>query len=568
MSKNILKDENYFHFLVQYQGDIEKEFLSYPLYFIQIINDRYAILSIPKDKLNIIDDGAPFSTIVYIKPSVIYTLQQISPLEASQANFLQLENLPLNLTGKGVTVAVIDTGIDYLNEEFMDRDGISRIDLIWDQTIDSDKEYKDVRVPFGTVYTHQEIQSAIDENKKGNDPYAIVPSKDKYGHGTKMTGLIGATGKNPSLRGVVPDCRFISIKLIEDIGYKDFFNATVPIFNICMLFSSLEFLYQYSLKSNSPLVIYLPLGSNLGNHRGIAIIDQFIDFISLHTNIIVVTCTGNEARTDTHSMGQITGEEQTKVIDLDIPSEEKNMWVEIWVDAPNILSIDVISPSGENTGIINSLINNTIYYTFLFEQTSLKVNYYIPEEFSGNELIRLRFSNLQPGIWRLRLSGELILDATFNAWIPQKGLISPGTRLTPSYTYGTITNPGNSEFAATIAAYNQSNNNILNYSGLARSSDFANTIDVAAGGFNALTVAPGNKTDIVNGTSVASAIGAGACAMLFQWATVDKNDPYPYAKTLKTYLARGISTRPGDLYPNPQWGYGMLNIFNMFKNMN
>lgn len=166
MRENILKNKDYYHFLVQYQGNIEEEFQSYPMYFIQIISDRYAILSIPIEDLKIIDDGPPFSTIVYIKPSAMYTLQLISPLDASQADFLQLENLPLNLTGKGVTVAVIDTGLDYLNEEFMDRNGISRIDLIWDQTIDSDKKYENMKIPFGTIYSNAEIQSAIDERKK------------------------------------------------------------------------------------------------------------------------------------------------------------------------------------------------------------------------------------------------------------------------------------------------------------------------------------------------------------------------------------------------------------------
>ena len=568
MRENILKNKDYYHFLVQYQGNIEEEFQSYPMYFIQIISDRYAILSIPREDLKIIDDGPPFSTIVYIKPSAMYTLQQISPLDASQADFLQLENLPLNLTGKGVTVAVIDTGLDYLNEEFMDRNGISRIDLIWDQTIDSDKKYENMKIPFGTIYSNAEIQSAIDERKKGNDPYSIVPSKDEYGHGTKMAGLIGATGKNPDLKGVAPDCRFISIKLIEDISYKQIFRATVPVFNIGVLFAALEFLYEYSLRSESPLVIYIPLGSNLGNHNGNSILDQFIDFISINADIIIVTVTGNEGMSGSHASGEISEEEITKVIDLDVPPEEKNIWIEIWVDAPNILSIDVVSPSGENTGVVNSFINNTVYYNFIFEKTLLKVNYYIPEEYSGNELIRLRFYDLQPGIWKLRLSGDLILDASFNIWIPQQGLIHPNTRLSPSNTYGTLTNPGNSSFTATIAAYNQSNNNILNYSGLAFSNNFVNTIDVAAGGVNALTVAPNNTTDIVNGTSVASAIAAGACAMLFQWATIDKNSPHPYAKTIKTYLSRGVSTRPGDIYPNPQWGYGMLNILNMFKNMN
>ena len=452
MRENILKNKDYYHFLVQYQGNIEEEFQSYPMYFIQIISDRYAILSIPREDLKIIDDGPPFSTIVYIKPSAMYTLQQISPLDASQADFLQLENLPLNLTGKGVTVAVIDTGLDYLNEEFMDRNGISRIDLIWDQTIDSDKKYENMKIPFGTIYSNAEIQSAIDERKKGNDPYSIVPSKDEYGHGTKMAGLIGATGKNPDLKGVVPDCRFISIKLIEDISYKQIFRATVPVFNIGVLFAALEFLYEYSLRSESPLVIYIPLGSNLGNHNGNSILDQFIDFISINADIIIVTATGNEGMSGSHASGEISEEEITKVIDLDVPPEVKNIWI-----------------------------------------------------------IRLRFYDLQPGIWKLRLSGDLILDASFNIWIPQQGLIHPNTRLSPANTYGTLTNPGNSSFTATIAAYNQSNNNILNYSGLAFSNNFVNTIDVAAGGVNALTVAPNNTTDIVNGTSVASAIAAGLC---------------------------------------------------------
>lgn len=82
-----------------------------------------------------------------------------------------------------------------------------------------------------------------------------------------------------------------SIKLIEDISYKQIFRATVPVFNIVVLFAALEFLYEYSLRSESPLVIYIPLGSNLGNHNGNSILDQFIDFISINADIIIVTVT-------------------------------------------------------------------------------------------------------------------------------------------------------------------------------------------------------------------------------------------------------------------------------------
>lgn len=159
---NYISNPDYFNYLIEYQGDIIKEFEAYPDLFINIINDKYAILYIPKAKLDIIDDGFKFSTIVYIKPSAMYTLQDISPIEASQVNFLQLD-LPLKLTGKGIDVAIIDTGIDYLNEEFMDEFKKSRVDLIWDQTIKSTKPIKDINIPFDTIYENNEIQLAIDE---------------------------------------------------------------------------------------------------------------------------------------------------------------------------------------------------------------------------------------------------------------------------------------------------------------------------------------------------------------------------------------------------------------------
>jgi len=92
-------------------------------------------------------------------------------------------------------------------------------------------------------------------------------------------------------------------------------------------------------------------------------------------------------------------------------------------------------------------------------------------------------------------------------------------------------------------------------------------VDTAAGGVNAITVAPNNQVATVNGTCVAAAVTAGAYAMLFEWGIVKLNNPYMYSQTVKTYIARGASKRLGDIYPNPQWGYGLLNILKMFQNM-
>ncbi|MEG0307137.1 MAG: S8 family peptidase [Clostridium sp.] len=563
--ERIFSDINYDHYIVQYQGDIEQYNANQPDYYVTVINDNYAILSLNK---NIYPDNENLnlSSIVYVKPVEMYTLQQISPIEASQVIFLQLD-LPLNLTGNGVNVAIVDTGIDYLSDEFMTSSGETRIEYIWDQTIPSLSTDTNASVPYGTIYKKEQIQTAIQAYRNGQSPYEIVPSKDEIGHGTNMAGIIGGTGKNPDLRGVVPDCNFVVVKLLEDISFKSQFGINVPLYNITSLFTALESLYKYSLTNYKPMVIYFPLGTNFGNHKGNGLLEQYIETICKNNGIVIVNGTGNERNNGTHTSGVISKVGESGTIEIDVSETQKNLWVEIWTTAPNLMSLDIISPSGENSGVINILINTTESYTFIFEKTKVKVNYFLPEEISGDELIRIRFYDIQPGIWKLRLTASSVLDGKFNAWLPQDGITVGGTRFSLSDPYGTITNPSNSNYLVTIAAYNQNNNNILNFSGMAFANNFVGVIDVAAGGINALTVAPNNKTSTVTGTSVSAAVAAGACAMLFQWGIVDDNDPYMYSQTIKTYLARGTTKRPGDIYPNPQWGYGMLDVLAMFKNM-
>ncbi|EHJ00115.1 peptidase S8 and S53 subtilisin kexin sedolisin [Clostridium sp. DL-VIII] len=571
--ERILHDVNYDNYLVQYQGNIEAEISTRPNYYVSIINDSYAIVSVIKDLEINMSPETYFKTIRYVVPAEFFTLQEISPQEASQASFVQIGS-PLNLTGKGVNVGIIDSGIDYLNEEFMDNNGMTRIENIWDQTsITTDFNNTD-NVPFGTVYNKNKINEAIKANREGNSPYDIVETQDGIGHGTNMAGIIGATGKTTDLKGVAFECDFVVVKLMRDFSYEiQFSESTVPVYNLTVIFAAIEYLYEYALTSRKPMVIYLPIGSSLGNHKGGGVLAQFIDRISTSNGVAVVSGTGNQRDKGGHASGvstQVVGVQlqEASIIEFTAAPEQKNLWgLEIWADVPNSFSLEVVSPSGESTGVMSIIINFTINHTFIFEKTSLKVNYYFPEETTGDELIRLRFYNLQPGIWRLRLYANYITTGRYNAWLPQAGLTVGDTRFSFSDPFGTITNPSNSDRIVTIAAYNQNNNNLVDYSGMAFLESYVDKIDLAAGGVNALTVAPGNKTAVVNGTSVSAAVASGVCAMLFQWGIINGNNPYMYAETLKAYLAKGGVARSGDLIPNPYWGYGMLNVPKIFENM-
>jgi len=66
------------------------------------------------------------------------------------------------------------------------------------------------------------------------------------------------------------------------------------------------------------------------------------------------------------------------------------------------------------------------------------------------------------------------------------------------------------------------------------------------------------------GTSVSTALVAGCCAQMFQWGMVNGNDPYMNGISVKNYLIRGARRGRNIDYPNRQWGYGEVDVFNSF----
>ncbi|MBI6011871.1 S8 family peptidase [Clostridium perfringens] len=569
--KNFYNDENYISFIVAYDGNIKKEIDDINDASIFFIDDNFAILSIKLQ--NYMETIRSIKSIIYIELNGIYTLGE-SPVEDSKAPIFH-RNPSLNLRGSGVVVAIVDTGIDYLNNEFMREDETTRILRIWDQTIDSGK------TPDGFIsgseYTEEDINKAIQAQKQGQNPYDIVPSKDDYGHGTKMAGIVGARGINREIVGVAPDCEFIIIKLQEaSKEYVDFYYAKgdKAKYRNTDIIMALKYLYELSFTLNKPMIIYLPLGSNLGDHAGASILERYVDTkISGKNSLFVVTSTGNQGNTDTHTSGEIKSNGDSQIIELNCGKEQKGLVLQIYAQRPSKIKLGILSPSGERFENTNPrktkhiLINDAPIWKFIYEGTTVQVTYDSPDEFTGDDKFVIKMEGITEGVWRFILTSNNIVDGKYYAWILQRELLAEDTRFLNPSPYTTLTIPGTAKTIINTSYYNQNNGAIVSESGRGYTmKDYIQPI-ITAGGINAITTKPGGGTITMSGASVAGAILAGCCALIIQWAVVDGNDPQMYATKLQAYIIRGARKREGDTYPNRQCGYGILDMQEIFKSL-
>ncbi|GAA0075709.1 hypothetical protein UT300005_00870 [Clostridium sp. CTA-5] len=550
---------------IEYQGDIIGAAKEIPNARIFIYDKNRAILAVQGDLNEVINKL--YDVIVYVVPTVLHTLCDISPVEASGALMFH-NSVYLPLDGLGVTIGIVDTGIDYLNEEFINEDDTTRILAIWDQDISSGKT--PVGQYGGSEYTKEEINKAIKAKKNGEDPYKIVPAKDVNGHGTSMAEIIGARGANPAVRGVAPKCNFAVVKLSPAVwALRDNFGVygDVPAFSTSVVFAGIKYLYDLSRRLKTPMVILVPLGTNIGPHNGLSFVERYIDEISRVKGITVVVAGGNQGSSDTHTSGTIAETGDIKSIELKIDKDQKNIYFEIWIKKPDKFALSIVSPSGEIIERIPPSLNKITEIKFLYESTIIYVEYSIPETLTGEERIIIKARNIKEGIWTFRLTGELVISKKYDAYLLQRELLAPGTKFLNPDADITLTIPSTSLYAISVGYYNQNDNSNIVESGKGYTRDGRVKPDLVAGGINALVTTIDSKTKTVSGSSVASAVVAGCVALILQWGIINGNDINLYATKVKTYLIGGTTKREGDIYPNPQWGYGIINMKNIFDNM-
>jgi hypothetical protein len=261
-------------------------------------------------------------------------------------------------------------------------------------------------------------------------------------------------------------------------------------------------------------------------------------------------------------------------VDFNVAEGENGFIMELWGKAPAVFTVGLISPGGENVDRIQLKLGEFRSIRFFPEETILEIRSFPGETISGDQVIRMNFRRPAPGTWRLRVyasgSGNLSsasgVSLDFDLWLPISNFLKEDTFFLNASPNETITSPGTSAYSITYVPYDISNDSLYVRASRGYTRDGRIKPDLAAPGVAVSIPAPGPDGRPVtrSGSSVAAAFGAGMGALMQEWAIVKGNDLFLNGQSMRFHLIQG-ATRPGAYeYPNREWGYGIVNIYDAF----
>ena len=487
-----------------------------------------------------------------------YTTLDMAAIQ--QAGIAAVQNLPgLELSGEGVLVGIIDTGINYLDPIFRNLDGSTRIRRIWDQEEQSGTAPREIG--YGSEYTREQINLAI----QSENPKETVPSFDTDGHGTFVASVAcgGASPENLFI-GAAPEAEMVIVKLKQAKEYLReyyFVDRDAGCYQENDLVAAVFYLQKVQEELKRPLVICLAVGTSFGGHGGYSILSEYLQNVAASEGIGIVTGSGNEADKRHHYLG-ILEQENNQPVEINVGNNTRGFVMELWTELPNLLALSIASPTGQTVGPV-SLRRGIGEYVFVFEQTRVILNYRVLVETTGAQLVFFQFDRPGSGIWKIIPETLELGNGIFHIWLPMEEFLTGNVyfiRANPEYT---VMEPGDTGAVVCAAYYNGKENSIAVSSGRGYTRDNRIKPDFAAPGINVTGINLRGQFVARSGSSIAVGITSGALALFMEW--LDRQGVDLDASQMKNLLILGASRKTDMSYPNQEWGYGALNLYRTFE---
>ena len=540
--------------IVKYHGSLDR--LREQNIVVEELIAGYAILTVPE---TLVDMVSEMPEIEYVEKPKRFYYQQTEPAGASCFPPVTMRTPFLN--GRGVLLAVLDSGITWDLEVFRRADGSTRIRYLWDQTVPGTAPEG---FALGTEYTEADINAALELGAA--ERYRLLPSRDLTGHGTAVAGIAAGRSSDGLYTGTAPEAELIVVKL--GLPGEESFPRTTEIMR------GVTYALRKAGQLNMPLVINLSFGNSYGSHDGSSLLERFLDNASEIGRTVICVGSGNEGAARGHYAGNIT---RDSLVELAVGSYVRSLNMQLWKNYSDVFRIRLQAPGGENAELSTNIQGGK--YTIELEQTRVLVYLGEPLPYSVAQEIYLDMipaagSYINAGIWTIRLEPVVTVTGQYYLYLPAGNVAGDSTGFYRSTPQVTLTVPSTATKVITVGAYDPVYDTYADFSGRGYA-DSTRTIGVAAAGLTKPDlVAPGVNIQApdtygsftpVTGTSFATPIVSGAAALLLEWGIVRGNDPFLYGEKVKAYLRKGARPLRGETeYPNDRVGYGKLCVADSF----
>ena len=528
-------EENTWELIVKYNGNLDR--LTGGIRVEPLIAG-YAIVTIPE---NLIGAFSRMEEIEFIeKPKKLYP-QVTAGLGASCFYPLLQPVSGKVLSGQGVYMAILDSGIDYTDPMFRYADGTTKIAWLWDQGKRADAE-KGEKPPQGFFTGVEYSRKMLNANLQKNSERLTT---DVTGHGTNVAKI--------AVQGA-PESELIVVKL-------DTVRGTYP--STVSLLRAFTYVAKKSQAENVPVAINLSYGNTYGAHDGSSLLERFIDNITEVGRNVICIGAGNEGASAGHFAGKLS-ENEIQRISFAMGTYERSFSLQLWKWYADRMDISILSPAGEQYLIRNQDAGGEAQQAVM-EQTKLLIFSGRPQPYRKREEVYIDFipveTYLNTGIWTIEITPRRIVNGELRLYMPSAVVRSENTRFLLPSPAQTLTIPSTAQKVITVGAYNAYVRSYAAFSGRgdADSRRAENSKpDLAAPGVN-IRIGEGEGGAVVSGTSYATPFVTAAAALLMEYGIVRGNDPFLYGEKVKAYLHAGARQLPGyDIWPNDQVGWGAL----------